>query len=93
MADYHVLPRPDGRWRRVRYSGGLRDAEDDDRAVVFEWLAPAVGHCVEDGHGGSGGGWGLHGGDGAADSVDPEASAVFGSSLRDPVGYEDEPLV
>jgi hypothetical protein len=77
----------------VDFAGGLRDAENDDRAVVLERLVPAVGHGLENRHRGRGRGRSLHFLDGAADPVDPEPAASLDAAFSDPVRDEDQPLV
>ncbi len=80
------------RFRRASYVSklrrptrlALRDAEDDDRAVVLERLAPAVGHGLKNRHRGRRGGWILDFGDGAANAVDSEPSPALRAALGEP---------
>ena len=69
---------------------GLFDCHNDDGGVVLEWLTPAVGDGLLDGHGGRCGGGVLGAFERPFEALDAKQLAVLGSSFDDSVGYENE---
>lgn len=66
--------------------GGLFDGHNDDGGIVLEWLTPAVGDGLLDGHRGRCGGGALGAFERPLEAVDAKQSAVLGSPFYDSVG-------
>ena len=71
----------------------LGEAEDDDRAVVFERFAPAARNRLETRHRSRGGRRRLNLLEGAANALDARARTALGSTLDDPVRDQDVAFV